>query len=384
MSATTDAPSGLPRTVRRVRRAAARFTTPLLPDDYLLLLNPLWSARELRGRVVKVVRETPEAVTLVIRPGLGWSFHHRAGQYVGIGVQVDGRFHWRSYSLTSEPKRDRRHISVTVKAMPEGFLSRHLTEEVAPGTIVRLAPPRGEFVLPDPPPSQVLFLTAGSGITPIMAMLRTLSRRGTVTDVVVVHSAPRDGDVIFASELETLAERHPSLTVHVHLTGERGRLDPDGVARYCPDWRDRETWACGPEAMLDEAERMWGDAGRDERLHVERFSAALRGGEAEGGTVRFVRKGSAAPGTESPEGADTAGTVEIDGATTLLEAGESAGLELPYGCRMGICHTCVVGLRSGAVRDLRDGTERRADPDNPAEKVQTCVAAAAGDCVLEI
>lgn len=384
MTDTTDAPAARSRAVRRLRRTAARFTTPLLPDDYLLLLNPLWSARELRGRVVKVVQETADAVTLVIRPGFGWSFSHRAGQYVGIGVQVDGRFHWRSYSLTSEPKRDRRHISVTVKAMPEGFLSRHLTEAVEPGTIVRLAPPRGEFVLPDPPPERILFLTAGSGITPIMAMLRTLDRRGTVTDVVVVHSAPRTGDVIFADELERLADTHPSLTVHRHLTGERGRLDPSGVQDYCPDWHDRQAWACGPSAMLDEAEQMWGDAGLSDRLHVERFSAALRGGEAAGGTVTFVRKGSAAQGPDSPDGGDTAGSVETDGATTLLEAGESAGLDLPYGCRMGICHTCTVGLRSGAVRDLRDGAEHRVDQDNPAAKVQTCVTAAAGDCVLEI
>lgn len=369
----------LPRGLRRARKAAARFTTPLLPDDYLLLLNPLWSVRELRGRVVKVVPETADAVTLVIRPGLGWSFDHRAGQYVGIGVEVDGRFHWRSYSLTSEPRRDRRHISITVKAMPEGFLSRHLVDGVGPGTVVRLALPQGEFVLPDPPPERLLFLTAGSGITPIMAMLRTLDRRDTVTDVVLVHSAPRDGDVIFAAELDALSARHPSLRVQLHLTGERGRLTPAGLAEYCPDWRERSTWACGPEAMLDEAEELWESAGRGDALHVERFSASLRGGEAEGGTVTFVRRGSAARSSDDVDAA-----VEIDGATTLLDAGEQAGLDLPYGCRMGICHTCTVGLRSGAVRDLRDGTERRGDPDTPAERIQTCITAAAGDCVLEI
>lgn len=380
----SDPGIALPRGLRRARRAAARFTTPLLPDDYLLLLNPLWSARELRGRIVKVVPETPDAATLVIRPGLGWRFDHRPGQYVGIGIQVDGRFHWRSYSLTSEPRRDRRHIAVTVKAMPEGFLSQHLVDGVGPGSIVRLALPQGEFVLPDPPPSQLLFLTAGSGITPIMAMLRTLDRRGTVPDTVVVHSAPRDGDVIFAAELQRLAERHPSLRVQLHLTGERGRLSPDDLGEYCPDWPERSTWACGPSAMLDEAEQLWASAGCDDRLHVERFSASLRGGAAEGGTVTFARAGSAAAGTVTPDGGDVAAAVDVDGATTLLEAGESAELDLPYGCRMGICHTCVVGLRSGTVRDLRDGTERRAEPDTPAEKVQTCVTAAAGDCVLEI
>src|SRR3954471_20675764 len=142
-----------------VRDVTARMTTPLLPDDYLHMLNPLWTARELRGKVVKVVPETGDAVTLVIKPGWGWSFDHQPGQYVGIAVSVEGRFHWRSYSLTSPPKRDQGHLSVTVKAMPEGYLSKHLVEGLEPGTIVRLAPPKGEFVLPDPPPDKMLFLT---------------------------------------------------------------------------------------------------------------------------------------------------------------------------------------------------------------------------------
>lgn len=365
----TSPPARLPRGTRRLRRAAARFTTPLLPDDYLLLLNPLWSARELRGRIVEVVPETEDAVTLVIKPGWGWAFDHEPGQYVGIAVQVDGRFHWRSYSLTSPPKRDRGRISVTVKAMPEGFLSRHLVGGVRSGTLVRLAAPRGDFVLPDPPPPSVLFLTGGSGITPIMAMLRTLDRRGTVPDVVAVHSAPDRDAVIFAEELDALARRNPGLRVHHHHTASAGRLDLDRLDDVCPDWRTRQAWACGPSAMLDDAERVWADAGRSENLHVERFSADLSGNEAQGGAVTFCGSGT---------------TVDADGATTLLEAGEKAGLVLPYGCRMGICHTCVVPLRSGAVRDLRDGTETRNDGGSPTEKIQTCVTAAAGDCVIDI
>src|SRR4051812_972411 len=176
-----------------VRAVAARMTTPLLPDDYLHMLNPLWTARELRGRVVEVVPETDDAATLVIKPGWGWSFEFQPGQYVGIGVNVDGRWHWRSYSLSSPPHRDddgKQHIAVTVKAMPEGFLSSHLVRGLDPGTIVRLALPQGDFVLPDPPPPKILFWTGGSGITPVMSMLRTLDRRGTMPDVVHVHSAP--------------------------------------------------------------------------------------------------------------------------------------------------------------------------------------------------
>jgi len=358
----------LPRGVRRLRDAASRFTTPLLPDDYLSLINPLWSARELRGRVVKVVPETDDAVTLVIKPGWGWSFDHAAGQYVGIAVQVDGRFHWRSYSLTSPPKRDRGHLSVTVKAMPEGFLSQHLVGGVAAGTIVRLAPPKGDFVLPEPPPKKILFLTGGSGITPIMAMLRTLDRRGSMPDVFVAHSAPDAESLIFSHELDRFAARYPDLRVHKQYTREAGHLDGDAIEELCPDWRERATWVCGPNSMLDEAERVWKEAGLSNQLHLERFSVDLAGGEAEGGTVTFAVS-------------DT--SIESDGATTLLEAGEGAGLQLPFGCRMGICHTCVVSLRSGVVRDLRDGTEHTAD-GTAVEKIQTCISAAAGDCVLDI
>ncbi len=109
-----------------VRRIGSRLTTPLHPDDYLSLINPLWTARELRGRVEKVVPETDDAATIVIRPGWGWRYDHQPGQYVGIGIQVKGKFHWRSYSVSSPPRRSGRTIAITVRAMPEGFLSEHL------------------------------------------------------------------------------------------------------------------------------------------------------------------------------------------------------------------------------------------------------------------
>src|SRR5271170_4367940 len=114
-----------------LRTLAQRITTPLLPDDYLHLANPLWSARELRGRIVEVRRETQDSATLVIRPGWGFSFDYQPGQYIGIGLLVDGRWRWRSYSLTSSPvarsgSGPERKVTISVKAMPEGFLSTHL------------------------------------------------------------------------------------------------------------------------------------------------------------------------------------------------------------------------------------------------------------------
>ncbi len=354
----------------RLRDLAARLTTPLLPDDYLQLVNPLWSTRELRGRVERVIPQGEDAATLVVRPGWGWTFDHRAGQYIGIGVEVGGRFHWRSYSLTSPPSSSGGLLEITVKAMPEGFLSAHLVRGLEPGTVVRLAPPQGNFVLPDPPPARMLFLTAGSGITPVLAMLRTLDRRGSMPDVVLVQSAPNPERMLFRSELRRLAGRHPAFRYVERYTESEGRLsldDGSALTALCPDWRDRAAWACGPEEMLSAAERLWESEaaeGTADRLTIERFAADLAV-DGEAGQVTFARSGK---------------TVEVDGATTLLDAGEGAGARMPAGCRMGICHTCVVPLLDGAVRDLRSG-EQKSGRD---AQVQTCISAPLGDCVLDV
>jgi ferredoxin-NADP reductase len=346
------------------RALAERITTPLLPDDYLKLANPLWSARELRGRVLEVRRETEDSATLVIKPGWGFSFDYQPGQYIGIGVLVDGRWRWRSYSLTSSPVTSARIITITVKAMPEGFLSTHLVGGVAPGTVVRLAAPQGEFVMPDPAPASVLFITAGSGITPVMSMLRTLARRDQITDVVHLHSAPTESDVIFATELAELERSYDGYRVRMRSTRTEGRLDLARLDDELPDWRERHTWACGPEGMLNDAVRVWHAAGIDERLHLERFAVSKAAAHGEGGSVQFARSGK---------------TLAVDGATPLMDAGESVGIQMPFGCRMGICQSCVVPLLDGHVRDLRTGAEHE-----PGTRIQTCISAASGDCVLDV
>lgn len=380
-----------------LRGLADTLTTPLHPDDYLRYVNPLWTARELRGRVEKVVRETDDAATLVIRPGWGWRFDHLPGQYVGIGVQVGGKFHWRSYSLTSTPRRHGRNITITIRAMPEGFLSDHLINGLSPGTIVRLASPAGEFVLPDPPPPRVLFLVGGSGITPIMAMLKTLDRRGHLdgadrrglrdhtghdgkpfgeddpdevraipqADVHLVYSSPTPDRMIFRETLEKLSDRRAGFTFTPRFTDTEGLLEMSDLDDVVPDWRERQTWACGPAPMLDAASEHWQSAGLEDALHLERFTLERGEGAGEGGTVSFQNSGKKA---------------EADAGTTLLEAGESVGIGMPYGCRMGICHTCTLTLVDGSVVDVRNGDRY----DQPNEPVQTCVTVPDGDCTLNI
>jgi ferredoxin-NADP reductase len=352
--------------INMLRGLAARATTPLLPDDYLKLLNPLWSARELRGEVVDVQRETEDSATVVIKPGWGFTGDYRPGQYVGIGLRIDGRWHWRSYSLTSIPRRDKKLISITVKATPEGFLSTHLVNGVKSGTIVRLAAPKGDFALPDPPPAKLLLVTAGSGITPVMAMLRSMTQRGHTSDVVHIHSAPSAQHVIFHDELQELDRGPSNYSLLLQLTEDMGHLDFEKeLDALVPDWKDRPTWACGPPAMLDAIEQVWTDAGvPEDHLHMERFVIARTDKGGEGGTVTFALSDK---------------TVEVDGATSLLEAGEKVGIQMPFGCRMGICQTCVLPLESGHVRDFRSGDEH-----GEGDRIQTCISAASGDCTLNI
>lgn len=365
----TDSDASLVPSTELIRSVVARMTTPLLPDDYLHMINPLWSARELRGKVVEVIPETDDAATLVIKPGWGFHADYQPGQYVGIGVSLDGKWHWRSYSISSIPAghdetaHDRGTITITVKAMPEGFMSEHLVRGLEPGTIVRLALPQGDFVLPDPPPAKVLFWTGGSGITPVMSMLRTMDRRDTMPDVVHIHSAPNREQAIFRDERVALTEAHSTLRLVENFDDEHGILDVSKLEAACPDWRERQTWVCGPTPMLEAAEKHWDSAKLGKALHLERFSANLTT-SAEGGHVVFATSGK---------------EVDLDGATTILEAGEAAGITMPFGCRMGICHTCVIPLKKGMVKDLRNGAEYQEN-----QGVQTCVTAAAGDCVLEI
>ncbi|MFD8600910.1 stearoyl-CoA 9-desaturase [Streptomyces sp. TSRI0445] len=333
-------------------------TTPLLPSDYLDLVSPLRTGADLRGRIEAVHPETSDAATVVIRPGRGWR-GHTAGQYVRIGVDVDGVRLWRAYSITSPTGRQDGRITITVKAIPDGKVSNHLVRRAKPGTLIQLDHATGDFVLPRAKPAKVLYLTAGSGITPVMGMLRDTG----LDDAVMVHCAPQPQDVIFRKELHSLVADKKLRLTELH-TDTDGKLDIARLQDLVPDWAERETWACGPAGLLDAAEEHWTEEGVRERLHTERFRPGVVVA-GEGGEVTFSTTGK---------------TVAADGATPLLDIGEEAGVLMPSGCRMGICFGCVTPLKAGAVRDLRTGEITEAEP---GVLIQTCVSAAAGPCDIE-
>jgi stearoyl-CoA 9-desaturase NADPH oxidoreductase len=343
------------------------FSSPLLVDDYLELINPLWSTRELRGKVEEIRHETPDAATVLIKPGYRWS-GHRPGQYLRIGLDIEGIRHWRAYSLTSDPWREDGLISITVKNVDDGKVSPYLVRRGRPGTLVSLGGVEGDFTLPDELPPKLLFISAGSGITPIMSMLRHLDHADEMHDVVLLHSAHHTDDVIFGAELREMARRHAGFHLHEQLTRQHGRMGPQDLDRLCRDWHEREAYVSGPGEMLDAFTEHWEDRGDSQRLHMERFQPRLgfgEAGEGEGGQIRFLK---------------SRGQARSDGSQPILVAGEEAGVELPYGCREGICHTCVGELRSGRVRDLRNGEVF----GQQGEMIRTCINAPEGPIEIEL
>jgi ferredoxin-NADP reductase len=303
---------------------------------------------------------------VLIRPSYEWP-GHQPGQYVRLGLVIDGRYHWRAYSLTSDPEPEDGLISVTPKKVDSGVVSPYLVEKIQPGELVRLGEIEGVFTLPDPLPAKLLFISAGSGITPIISMLRSLDHRDGLDDVVVLHSDRTREQVMFLPVLEDLERRHDGVRLDVRLTSDRGRFKPEELDEVCPDWREREAFCSGPGELLDALIERWESDGDPDRLHYERFQPKIGGnaGAGEGGTVTFL---------------DSDATVECAGGTPILEAGEQAGLELAFGCRIGICHTCTGTLKSGRIRDLRSGEVT----EPTGGDVRICIHAAEGDVELEL
>jgi ferredoxin-NADP reductase/ferredoxin len=362
----------------RLVRLAEAATTPLVPADYLDLVAPLRSGTDLRARIVAVQPETRDAATIVLKPGADWA-GHVPGQYLRIGIDVDGVREWRAYSLTHGPRADGL-ISITVKAVPDGKVSNHLVHEARPGTLVHLEQAAGDFVLPSSvqqstTTTRLLFVTAGSGVTPVIGMLRNLfpvTDAGVVDlprsknlDIVVVHVAPSEPDSIFLDNLRELAA-HGAISLVPRYDDKHGVLDVAELSTLVPDLAERTTYACGPGGLLDALTQHHEAAG------LTLFTEQFRAGFVEAGDGGTLTVGDL--------------TVEADGATPLLDVAEAAGVLMPSGCRMGVCFGCVLPLKDGAVRDLRNGAITTADPISSANggvPIQTCISAAAGACTID-
>lgn len=359
------APTRTERLTQPLRRALQRpwvaaIVRESAVEDSLQALHPLLSLSTVRARVIKRIQETADTVTLVLRPNALWR-GAQAGQFVGVTVEIEGRRHERMYSLTSRPGS--RLLAITVKQ--QGRVSGHLHDHTPVGTVLSLGPALGDFVLPAALPPKLLLLSAGSGMTPVMALLRELRARQYSGSVVFLHLCREPDQQIFATELRGLAAQWPALRLVQHFSARQGRFDLAELVAQVPDWNERATWACGPAALLDRLQAHWQGAAAP--LHTERFAAAPL---------------AVAPLSEPVRVAFTRSrhSFESLGSGALLAQAEAAGLAPKHGCRIGICRSCQCVKRSGTVQNLHTGELSSA----PNELIRLCISAARTDLTLEL
>ena len=352
-----------------LRRIAGCLARRLLLDRqaefWLGELDPTWSLGGIRARVTAVIAAAPDVKTFVLAPGRAWH-GHRAGQHTAIEVEIDGVRVRRCYSISSAPGE---LPAITVKRVPGGRVSGWLHDHVQPGFVLGLAPAAGDFVLPQPTPPKLLMLSGGSGITPIMSMLRDLAGHGAIADVVLVHCARSAEAVIFARLLRELRARHPGLRVISFLgdgAGGPGRFDEEKLQTLVPDFTQRETFLCGPPSLMERVERLWANVGAGHRLHLERFTSPRPCSQVTTGREALTVTLSGSGRTFSARSG------------TLLEQLERAGERPQFGCRMGICQTCRCRKLSGCVENLLTG----AVSSEPDEDIQPCISLARSDVEL--
>ena len=339
-------------------------------DGYLEQIRPAWAVRDRRAEVIAADRRTPDSVTLSLRANLAWD-GFEAGQFVQVAVAIDGSRRTRCYSPASAAGSGR-SLELTVKAHPEGLVSNFLIENARPGMVLGLGPAEGDFRLPPERPERILLISGGSGITPVISMLRTLCAEGHEGPIAFLHYAPDPDLAIYRDELERIAVAHPNVRLVRSYTRAPGAGEVDGhflpghLAEIDPEYAVAETFACGPPALLDAVREVWAAQDLEPRLHVESFvppTLAPASGVPEG-SIHFV-------------GSDV--RIPNSGAA-LLEQAESAGLSPASGCRMGICHTCSCRKTAGTVRNLSTGELSSGD----VEEIQICVSAPVGDVVVDL
>ena len=338
------------------------LTGPHGVDRYTELVEPTWTLGDSRAKIVAVRRQTPRSVTLVLEPNAAFAAGPapRAGQYVNVIVEVDGRRHSRCYSPANA--EGDRLLELTIGVHDDGVVSRHLFRTARPGMVVGLDGVGGDFTLPATRPRRVVFVSGGSGVTPVLSMLRTLRAEGSDREVAFVQYARTPEEACYREEVDAMAgvrvlrgySRSPE------AGALRGYFDAEHLAAAMPEPEDAAVFVCGPPALVDAVRRHCPTA-RSESFVPPVFEVPA---EASGGTVAFAESGLDV----------------VDDGRSLLEQAEAAGLSPKSGCRMGICHTCTRRKTSGAVKNLVTGATSTAGE----EDVQICVSVPVGDVELSL
>jgi stearoyl-CoA 9-desaturase NADPH oxidoreductase len=338
-------------------------------DGYLELVRPLLVRRQVRAELTAVRCQTAKSVTLRLRPNEVWR-GLRAGQFVGLSLDIDGVRETRPYSPAGSQHAAGGVLELTVSTHPEGKVSRYLRENAKPGMIVGLTQAEGDFVLPDQRPERVLLISGGSGITPVMAMLRTLCDEGFAGEVGFLNYARSSALALYGAELDRLVDSHRGLRVARGFTQGRrlpldGRFRREHLGAVISEHADAATFVCGPPTLIDAVRAVWRQDGLSDPT-VETFTPPALSFDTDHaeGRVSFAASAREVANSGLP----------------LLEQAEDAGLAPEHGCRMGICNTCSCRKTAGIVRNVITGELSTARD----EQIRICVSVPVGDVALDL
>ncbi|MCG6118767.1 MAG: iron-sulfur cluster-binding domain-containing protein [Aquimonas sp.] len=398
----------------RPTRPRRRWFDPAVFDFWARHFNRTWSAQRILARVIEQRSASARATTLLLRPNRHWP-GARAGQHLDVTVEIAGVRHRRSYSLSAPPRADG-CIEITVAEVEGGLVSTRLARGLRVGDVIELGAPYGGLLLPQVDTGHadtaihaaspvgraggtgqrgpalaaatlpgslapheatglnparanapVLLLAAGSGITPLRALLLEALARGDTRPITLAYWAQTAAEHCFREELHELAAQHPNL--HVELLATRdplnpvGRIDADRLRSLAPDLAAHAVLACGPEGFIELARALCAQACS---FQAEGFSPPT----AAAGHAPTVRVQLARSGLE----------LELPTDRPLLQALEDAGQQPAFGCRRGICNTCSCDRLAGASRDLQSGQTT----DAPSTPIRLCVHSAAQGLVLDL
>jgi len=356
--------------LRPVRALAARrWLREAEVDALLAWLNPAWRLNRVFARVQGRRWVADDMLALRLAPNGNWR-GALPGQHLQLYLELEGVRLSRSYSLTALHADG--SLEIAIKRQPGGRLSNRLLDEVAVGQVLELGQAFGELRWTEQAPG-VLLLAAGSGLTPLLGLLRGALAQGSGAPISLLHYVRRHGQRAFVEELQALQAQHANLRVHWALSGEAaqpGELSGRFAAEHLQELGDverRDVFACGPAGFVEQVQGWWQGAPRVGRLQVEAFSPPSFGGAE---ALRPVRLRFAHSHLEVPG----------DSQRSLLEQAEAAGLRPAHGCRQGICASCTCLLLSGTVRDLRSGA-LFGEANQP---IRLCVSAPQGDVALDL
>ena len=322
--------------------------------------TPPWTdAEELE--CVLVIPEAPNVRTFAFRAPSGAWFRYQPGQFLTLELPAPGGPVHRTFTISSSPSQSL-SLSVTVKAQDGSVGGRWMIDNLKPGMRLRAMGPAGLFTLPRQPDDKYLFISAGSGVTPMMSMTAYLFDRGEEPDVTFISCARRPSHLIFRKRLEHMATRLPGLKLHFVVsedepydvwTGYRGRFNQLMLGLMAPDYLERKVYCCGPESFMQSVRDILNALGFDmDNYHQESFHAPAERAEELPEIDDVVPQEKARAEILFTGAGVTAPCHETD---TVLAVAKGAGLNIPSGCTFGVCGTCKVRKAAGEVHMVHNG-----------------------------